>query len=196
MPGMGCQQSVSGPKAINKLLTKTGRRKQPSHVYLALFYTTDVKPLMDYSAYKASLAPEVVPMSRFAYRNFCTRKAWEKAPPEIRQEVMDQKKLLDMSLEELEMLDDEDPQGESVDTSNMDNTPVLEGLESSEGSTTLGSENLSADKEVSVKISQAKPGDNPESSEGPLTLKDEAASKFQLALKETLRIKKVEAREQ
>jgi hypothetical protein len=44
-------------------------------------------------------------MSEFAYRNSCIVQAWKNASPDIRRQVMDYKKLKDMSLEELEGLE-------------------------------------------------------------------------------------------
>lgn len=206
---MSCKPA-SGSKAVERLLTSTGRRKQPSHVFSALFYATHVEPFIDYDAYTSSLAPEEKPMTLFAYRNFCTREAWKKAPLDVQQQVSNHKKLLDMSVEELEdLLVDIGSQGStsSADAPNMDNTPqvdgseagepvsgtVLEGKKSSESPTTLGSNNLSADTADSGKTSKAKPGNNPESSEETLT--DQAVSKFKLAITETLQMKKMDDRE-
>src|ERR1019366_7513773 len=99
------QQSPYAPrpvgKSVEKLLTDTGRRKRLEHVFSALFYDTHVKPRVDYPKYLASLAPGTEPMSNFAYRNSCTRDAWENAPPDIRQKVEAYKNLSEMSLEEL-----------------------------------------------------------------------------------------------
>lgn len=131
MPGTKqAVKSDGGSKAVEALLTSHGKRRQPSHVFSALFYRSHVKPLLNYSAYVASLAPDTEPMSEFAYRNSCIREAWEKAPSDIRQKVIEYKKMLDMSLEELEdMSGDVDPQGESAtvtlptDALNNDHTP-------------------------------------------------------------------------
>lgn len=98
----GSVPSASG-KAIENLLKGLSRRKQTTHIFSALFYKTHVKDLVDYSAYKASLAPGMVPMSEFAHRNLCIREAWEKATPDIREQVTEYKKLLETGLEELEV---------------------------------------------------------------------------------------------
>ena len=97
---------------VQRLLTKPDRRKQAAHIFSALFYETHVKPSVDYSAYLASLAPGANPMPEFAYRNSCTLKAWRNAPPDIHKQVMEYKKLSEMSLEELEdVLNDDEENG-------------------------------------------------------------------------------------
>ena len=73
-----------------------------------LFYDTHVKPFFDYSTYVDSLEPGAMPMSAFNYRNHAIREAWKNAPPDIRKEVLECKRLADMSLEELGDLEDDD----------------------------------------------------------------------------------------
>lgn len=112
MPGSGPGlNSTSGAKTVGKILSGSSRRKRLVHVFSELFYDTHVKPHVDYSAYLASVAEETTPpMAEFAYRNTCTKRAWENASPDIRQQVIDYKKLKDMPLEELErmVIDDEE----------------------------------------------------------------------------------------
>lgn len=51
-------------------------------------------------------------MPEFAYRNHCILEAWKNTPPDIHKQVMDYKKLSEMSVEELEeALDDGEENG-------------------------------------------------------------------------------------
>ena len=101
-----------GMNVVQKLLTKPDRRKQPAHIFSALFYETHVKPSVNYSAYLASLAPGAKPMPEFAYRNSCILEAWKNTSSDIHKQVMDYKKLSEMSVEELEeALDDDEENG-------------------------------------------------------------------------------------
>jgi hypothetical protein len=101
-------QSARTSKSFGKLLTNPGRRKQLAHIFSALFYDSHVRPLVNYTMYLDSLAPGAEPMSKFAYRNSCIREAWENAPSDIQQHVMEYKGLSEMSLEELEEMDGDD----------------------------------------------------------------------------------------
>ena len=194
MPGTKQHPGISGgARAVENLLTGH-RRKQPSHVFSAMYYSSHIKPLLDYDAYKASLATGTAPVSEFAYRNACTREAWDNAPPDIRQKVMASKKLQEMSLEELEDMSGEvgfqggsGAVASSSDTGGPALTPVLEG-EPSSGDTAINDGEKSLNDTTT---SREEPGDNPKV-KGP---GDQATSMFNTAIRETLQIKKIEDRE-
>jgi hypothetical protein len=195
-------QAAGGSKAVERLLTSQSRRKQPAHVYSALFYNTLVKPHLDYAAYKASLEPGTTPDSEFAYRNSCIREAWEKAPPDIVEQVTEYKALLEMSIEELEgLLGDTGLQGgsgtavaSSMDEPNKDHTPGASQMGAPASEAGLGeasSEGLTGDKASA----EEELGDNPKNLEGLIAIGDRAASMYKSAIRETLQMKKMDDRE-
>ena len=156
-----------------------------------MYYSSHIKPLLDYDAYKASLAMGTVPVSEFAYGNACTHEAWDNALPDICQKVMASKKLQKMSLEELEDMSGEVGfQGRlgavtlSSDTGGPALTPVLEG-EPSFGDTAINDGEKSLNDTTT---SGEEPGDDRKPG-------DQATSMFNTAIQETLQIKKIEDRE-
>jgi hypothetical protein len=188
----------SNSKVVEKLLTSKSRRKQPSHVFSALFYETHVKPTVNYSTYLASLAPGAEVMPELAYRNSCIRKAWENATPDIHQQVMEYKALSEMTLEELM---DKNPDNENSEHTAKETADG--GEDASGGSTTLAGDGISEGAAVGEKETSRdngkgkgteKSGNDAKELE-VLTEGNQAASMFKSAIAETFQIKKVALRE-
>lgn len=181
--------SKANSKAVKHLLASNPRRKQHSHVFSALFYNSLVKPHVDYKAYKDLLGPGTEPMSEFVYRNTCTREAWEKAPPDIVQQVIEHKALMEMTLEELENLsrDTGSPGGSG--------TVVASSMDKPDKSHTLGTSEVAAPALEMRLEGEEELGDDPKKLEGAIAMGDQAASFYKSAISEMLQMKKVDERE-
>jgi hypothetical protein len=165
-------------------------------------------------------------MSQFVYRNACTRDAWENADPDIRQKVMDYKKLMETGLEKLDGITidndkengkqraltpsnriadsheyiaargesstaDPSSQDKSVDSEDTSEARAAAKETSEAASGRLGDE----DPSEGEKKSGDKSDDKGTKATKALTMGNEAASIFESAIAEAIKIKKMDSRE-